>query len=375
MSKANRRILISIIALSILGILAYPKWKAAHSNPSAGIANSAIPSPLGPPSSLPASTPPGPVMPPLPVTAKILLTKRMEDQVTSTGTIMANEEVEIRSEIQGKVKRIAFKEGGQVKKGDLLVKIDDEELQGNLLKAQSQRKLAEDNEYRMRMQLKIEAVSQKDYDQAFNELNLAKAGEQILRAQLSKTELHAPFSGIVGLKVISEGALVSGSTPITTLQEINPIKIDFSVPGKYADWIKVGMGVTYKVQGIDANQVGKIYAIDPKIDAETRTLHIRALGTNANNRILPGSFATVQIPLQVVDKALLIPTEAMTADARGAKVYLYHGGKADPVFVQAGLRTDSSVQILKGVNQGDTLITSGIMQIRPGALVTLTLTE
>ncbi len=387
MSKVNRRILISLVVLSVLALLAYPKWKSAHSKSSPGMAKSQSGSPSsqnspgpgkGPGANGPGATGPGasgPPMPPLPVTAKILQAKRMEDQVTSTGTVMANEEVEIRSEIQGKVKRISFREGGQVKKGDLLVKIDDEELQANVLKALSQRKLAEDNEYRMKMQLKIEAVSQKDYDQALNELNLAKAGEQLLRAQLAKTELRAPFSGMVGLKNISEGALVSGTTSITSLQEINPIKIDFSVPGKYADWIKVGMGVTYKVQGIDANQVGKIYAIDPKIDPETRTLHIRASGANANNRILPGSFATVTIPLQVVDKALLIPTEAMTADTRGAKVYLYRGGKADPVMVQAGLRSDSSVQILKGLNPGDTLIISGIMQIRPGAAVTITLTE
>jgi len=284
---------------------------------------------------------------------------------------MANEEVEIRSEISGKIRKVSFKEGAKVSKGELLIKIDDAELQANVLKAQSQRKLAEDNEYRTRMQLKIEAVAQKEYDQALNELNLAKAGEQLLRAQLEKTELRAPFAGVVGLKYVSEGALLGASTRITTLQEVNPVKIDFSIPGKYAEWVKPGTAIQFTVQGSDKIQTAKVYAIDPKIDAETRNLHLRALCANAAGNILPGSFATVSIALQQMDSALMIPTQAMTADGRGPKVFLYQGGKSNPVTVVAGLRTDSLVQILKGLKLGDTVITSGIMQMRPGMSVTL----
>ncbi len=362
---AINRTVVILASLALVGLLAYPKLKSSHAPTGPG----SLPAPgsaaMGKPAAGPA----------LPVTGMILHPQRLDNRVSSTGTVMANEEVEIRSEIEGKIRRIGFKEGGKVKKGDLLVKIDDKELQANVLKAQSQRKLAEDNEYRMRMQLKIEAVSQKDYDQALNELNLAKAGEQILRAQLDKTELRAPFSGVVGLKYVSEGALVGASTRITTLQEINPVKVDFSIPGKYAGWVKVGTRITFTVQGSDRQQTGKVYAVDPKIDPDTRTLHLRALSPNSDGVVLPGSFAAVEIPLQVVDSALLIPTEAMTADARGAKVYLYRGGKAEPMLVQAGLRTDSVVQITKGLKSGDTVLTSGIMQIRPGAPVSLSSVE
>lgn len=312
-----------------------------------------------------------PPAPPLPVTAMLLRVQHIENSIISTGTVLANEEVEIRSEISGKIRKISFKEGAKVSKSDLLIKIEDAELQANVLKAQSQRKLAEDNEYRMRMQLKIEAVAQKDYDQALNELNLAKAGEQLLRAQLEKTELRAPFAGVVGLKYVSEGALLGASTRITTLQEINPVKIDFAIPGKYAEWVRAGTEIQFTVQGSDKIQKGKVYAVDPKIDAETRSLHLRALCGNAEGIILPGSFATVSVPLQKMDSALMVPTQAMTADGRGPKVFLYHGGKADPAPVVAGLRTDSTVQIIKGLKVGDTVITSGIMQLRPGALVTL----
>jgi membrane fusion protein (multidrug efflux system) len=285
--------------------------------------------------------------------------------------VLANEEVEIRSEVQGKITRIAFKEGARVKKGELLVKIDDSELQARALQAQARRKLAEDNEYRMRMQLKIEAVSQKDYDQTLSELNLAKGESQLLKAQLDKTELRAPFGGVVGLKQVSEGAYVSPNTLITTLQEIDPVKVDFAVPGKYAGWLKAGQAVRFTIQGSETRHQGKIYAVDPRIDPESRTLRLRALCPNADGKILPGAFATIEVPLQTVEAALLVPTEALSADARGAKVFLFKSGKAEPRTVQAGLRTDSVVQITGGLASGDTVITSGVVQIRPGAPVTL----
>ena len=218
--------------------------------------------------------------PAVPVTARVLKSERLDNTITSSGNVLANEEVEIRSEVQGKIRRISFKEGGKVKKGDLLVKIDDAELQARSLQAQSRRKLAEDNEYRMRMQLKIEAVSQREYDQALNELNLAKAESQLLRAQLDKTELRAPFGGVVGLKQVSDGAFVSSTTLITTLQEIDPVKVDFTVPGKYAGFIKAGQAVNFTIQGADTRHQGKVYAVDPRIDPESRTLRLRAMCPN-----------------------------------------------------------------------------------------------
>lgn len=313
----------------------------------------------------------GPAAPAVPVTAKVLRPGRLDNSIASTGNILANEEVEIRSEVQGKITRISFKEGSRVKAGELLVKIDDSELQARSLQAQAKRKLAEDNEYRMRMQLKIEAVSQKEYDQSLAELNLAKGESQLLKAQLDKTELRAPFAGIVGLKQASEGAYVSPSSLITTLQQIDPVKVDFAVPGKYAGWVKTGLPVRFTIQGSEVRHEGKVYAVDPRIDPASRTLRLRALCPNPDGRILPGAFATIEVPLQTLESALILPTEALTADARGAKVFLYKGGKAEPRTVQAGLRTDSVVQITGGLAAGDTVITSGVVQIRPGAPLTL----
>jgi membrane fusion protein, multidrug efflux system len=306
-----------------------------------------------------------------PVTARILQPERLDNRVTSSGTVLANEEVEIRSEVQGKIVKIAFKEGTRVKKGDLLVKIDDDELQARMLQAVAARKQAEDEEFRMREQLKIEAVSRKDYEQASLALTRAKAEAQLLRAQLAKTELRAPFGGVVGLKQASEGGYVSPSTLITTLQEIDPLKLDFSIPGKYAGWVKPGQAVGFTVQGSAERHEAKVYAVDPRIDPQTRTLKIRATCRNAGGKVMPGAFATVEVALESVEGALLVPAEAVSSDARGAKVFLYKAGKAEPRPVQAGLRTDSSVQITGGLAPGDTVIVSGVVTLRPGAPVKL----
>ncbi len=392
MSKSSGRNFLVIVALLFVGLLIYFKPKkadvAAGSPASAG-APAAKPAVADPSGGAPAAgsatatatgggtspakagAAPGPAGAPVPVTARVLQAQRLDNSVTSSGNVLANEEVEVRSEIQGKVKRILFQEGSRVKKGDLLVKIEDAELQATSLQAQSRRKLAEDNEYRMRMQLKIEAVAQKDYDQSLNELNLAKAESQLLRAQLDKTELRAPFGGVVGLKQISEGAIVNPATLITTLQEIDPVKVDFTVPGKYAGYVKPGQAINFTVQGSDTRHQGKIYAVDPRIDAESRTLRLRAMCPNPNGKILPGAFATIEVPFETVPAALLVPAQALSADAAGTKVYLFKAGKATPRPVAAGLRTDSTVQITAGLAAGDTVITSGVVQLRPGSAVTL----
>jgi len=377
LAKSSGRIYLAIIAALSVGLLVSLRPKKADGPAGGSPGSAAGAKPASGPSaggSAPAGSPAGPAGgggPAVPVTARVLKAERLDNSIASSGNVLANEEVEIRSEIQGKIRRISFKEGGRVKKGELLVKIDDAELQAKASQAQSRRKLAEDNEYRMKMQLKIEAVSQKDYDQALNELDLAKAESQLLRAQLDKTELRAPFGGVVGLKQISDGAIVSPATLITTLQEIDPVKVDFTVPGKYAGWLKVGQPVNFTIQGADTHHQGKIYAVDPRLDPESRTLRLRAMCPNPAGKILPGAFATVDVPFQTVDAALLLPSQALSADAKGAKVFLFKGGKAEPRPVQAGLRTDSLVQIISGLAVGDTVITSGVVQIRPGAPVTL----
>jgi membrane fusion protein (multidrug efflux system) len=308
----------------------------------------------------------------IPVAAYVLKPQPLENKIFATGTVVANEEVELRSEISGKITRIYFEEGGKIKKGDLLVKINDAELQAQLEKQKYQQALLEDREYRQRMLLQREAISQEEYDLALNELNQVKAEIVFIQAQISKTEIHAPFDGVIGLKYVSEGSYISPSTKIANLIDLHPIKVDFSIPEKYVNTVQRGDAFTFKIVGTDKRYTGKILAVEPKIDPETRTLQLRGISPNEDGKITPGAFAEVELILQRIDNALMVPTAAVIPELQGQKVYRYRNGKAMTQWVDTGIRTEDKVQILAGMQIGDTLITSGILQLRPDARVSIT---
>ena len=307
----------------------------------------------------------------LSVKAHIIKAEKLANNVITSGTILSNEEVELKGEVAGKIINIYFKEGSSVKKGDLLVKINDAELQAQLAKAKYNLKLLEDREHRQRVLLEREAISQEDYDVSLNELNVVKADIELVKAQVAKTEIRAPFDGVIGLKNVSEGSFVNTETIIATLQDINPIKIDFSIPEKYSGSVKVGDQIRFKVVGKDETYTGKVYAIEPKIDPQTRTLKLRAVYSNAARSILPGSFADVELILHEIQGALMVPTYSIIPELKGQKVFLYRNGKAFPQNVEIGIRTDTRVQITNGLAENDSLITSGILQIRPNSPVTI----
>jgi len=307
----------------------------------------------------------------LSVKALIVKTEKLANNVVTSGTILANEEVELKSEVAGKITNIYFKEGSNVKKGGLLVKINDSELQAQFEKAKYNLKLLEDREYRQRVLLEREAISREDYDVSLNELNVVKSDIELVKAQIDKTEIRAPFDGVIGLKNVSEGSFVNTTNIIATLQDINPIKIDLSVPEKYSGSVKVGDEIKFKVVGKDETYTGKVYAIEPKIDPQTRTLKLRALYSNAARNIFPGSFADVELVLHEIQGALMVPTYSIIPELKGQKVFLYKNGKASSQSVEIGIRTDTRVQVTNGLAENDTLITSGILQIKEDSPVTI----
>ncbi len=308
---------------------------------------------------------------PLPVKAHITKYQALDNKVLTTGTVLANEEVDLKSEVNGKITKILFREGSYVKEGDLLVKINDADLQAQLQSAKSRLELQKDTEYRQKQLLEKEAISQEDYDMTANQLQVNEAEVELIKAQIAKTEIRAPFSGIIGLKNVSEGSFVTNSMIIASLQNINPIKIDFSIPERYSSMVDVGDEINFTITGSDKNYVGKVYAIEPKIDPVTRTLKLRALCPNTGREILPGSFANIQLVLKKIENAILIPSEALIPDIKGQKVFIYRSGKATPQQVGTGIRTDINVQLTSGVAEGDTIITSGMLQLRPGVPVTI----
>jgi membrane fusion protein (multidrug efflux system) len=291
-----------------------------------------------------------------------LLTERL----TTTGTVRANEEVEIVSEISGKVSDIYFEEGSRVAVGQLLLKIDDSELVAERQRALYRVALAERAEARQRQLLEDGVISSENYDVAFGELNVLRAELQLIEAQLLKTEIRAPFSGVIGLRWVSPGSYLSSQTRIASLNELDPIKLDFTVPEKYSALMKVGDGISFEVEGFNRTFPGTIYAVEPSIEASTRSLRVRARCPNSDGALIPGAFANVDLVLRSIPDALTVPSIAVIPELGGKKVFVYEDGTAQPRSVETGIRSDTAVQITSGLDEGDLVIISGILQMQPG---------
>jgi membrane fusion protein (multidrug efflux system) len=299
------------------------------------------------------------------VIVTVVKSTRLDDMISSTGSILPNEEVDIRSEIAGRIILLNIKEGDVVAKGTVLLRINDDDLQARLRKLGFNKKLAEDNEARQKVLLQKEAISQREYDIAVNSVNTISADIEDLKAQILKTTIRAPFAGRIGFRYVSMGSYISSSTQIATLTNTNPAKIEFSIPAKYATQVKNGGTIEFTTENEEKNYKGRVYAIDPKIDPQTRTLQIRAQAPNPGNELVPGAFAKVNLILKTKGSAILIPTEAVIPEAKGNKVYVVKNGKSVSTKVTLGTRGEKTVEIVDGLAIGDTLITNGIIQVKP----------
>jgi membrane fusion protein (multidrug efflux system) len=301
---------------------------------------------------------------PLFASGYVLIPTKMDELIYSTGSLLPDEEVDLAFETSGKVVGIFFEEGRKVKKDELLAKINDRPLQAQLLKLQAQKKLTEEREFRQRQLLGRDAISRESYDQAATELQSVEADIMLIEARISETELRAPFDGVVGLRMISEGAFTTSQTKIVRLVKTRPLKIEFSIPERYAGEVVPGFSINFNIDGFQNAFEAKVYAIDPKVDINTRTIVVRALYPNTNEELKPGRFASVKARLSQIENAVSIPTEALIPEMAGEKVFVYSGGKAQERRVTTGLRTESHIQIKTGLNFGDTLLTSAILQLR-----------
>lgn len=299
--------------------------------------------------------------------------RSIDDKIFVTGTILANEEVEIRSETSGRVININFQEGTFVRKGQILVKIDDTELQATLKKLVLDEELAQQEYDRQSRLLELNAISQEEYDQSRNRLGSIKADLDLVRAQIAKTEIIAPFNGKIGLRYISPGAFVSSSMLIARLQDISQVKIDFSIPEKYISKVQIGKEIKFIVAGSDSVFTASIYAVEPKIDLSTRSLNVRARCSNTGQILLPGSFAKAEVLLEHIEHTIVIPSQTLIPDIKGEKVFLYKDGKVKTSFIETGIRTEREVQVTEGISMGDTLITTGLLQVRENMKVSVKL--
>ena len=312
------------------------------------------------PESIKSSVAPRPVE----VSAVIAVPKMLENKIFSTGNILANEEVEIRAEVPGRVVSINFSEGSPVRKGDLLVKINDSELQAELKKLELDEKLSREDVYRKEKLLELKAVSQEELDIATSQLGVIQAQIELVKARLEKTGIYAPFSGKIGLRYISPGGYISSSMLIARMQQTDPVKIEFNVPEKYITGIRPGMEVYFSVAGLDSLFTGNVYALEPRIDPSTRSFTVRARCANPSDLLTPGAFSKVNIILEKFPDALTLPSDAFIPDIRGEKVFVCRNGKAVTAYVTTGIRTENEVQVTGGINPMDTVILTGLLQIR-----------
>ncbi|MFN3968296.1 efflux RND transporter periplasmic adaptor subunit [Flavobacterium sp.] len=305
--------------------------------------------------------------PPIGVTAFVVTSQEFSNTISLSGSIEANEQIEIRSEVSGIVEKISFTEGSNISKGQVLFKVNDIELRAQLAQAKTRESLASENERRAKLLLQKEAISQEEYDIASADYRTAKAQTQLIQAQIGKTTVRAPFSGKIGLRSISPGTYVTPTTLIAKLVSTNPLKITFSIPEKYATEINKNNQITFTVPNVADTFTAKIYALEPAIEATTRTLQIRALTDNSGGKLLPGTFANIELPLKNIKDAIIIPTEAIVPIQDGKKVFIANNGKAKEVKVTTLTRTDKDVVITSGLKIGDTVLTSGVMSLKDEA--------
>lgn len=345
MTSPPKRRLWSALGLLILGLLAIPIV----------LRLTATPEQAAPPGAFSAL-----------VTVERAEERSFQATYTTTGTLRPDEEVQLRSESAGRVVAVPFREGTAVPAGSLLAKIFDDDLQAQRARVETQLALAGRELERQTSLLAEGGTTQQLYDRSESERAVLEAELREIDADLVRTEIRAPFAGVVGLREVSPGAYVSPGDPIATLRVLHPLKLDLSVPERLGPQVRVGAPVQFTVQGREETYEATIYASEPGVDEATRTIRFRARAANPSGVLRPGAFARVQVSLGDTDTAVLVPTVAIVASGAQQTVYLYRGGKAEPRVVQTGARTPDRVQILSGLSPGDTVVVSGVQSVRPG---------
>ncbi len=308
-------------------------------------------------------------MPPMPVETAEVRVAAAEQQLAAVGSLQSNESVMVSSEVAGRVVRIAFREGSRVKAGDLLFQLDDAVLKAQLDQARANLALHEADYRRAEALLADDAISQQERDTAYALWQLDKAAVALAEAQWRKTRIRAPFSGTVGLKRVSPGDFVQPGQPLVNLEQTDILKVEFPVPEKYAGQVTEGMAFVLTTDGAPQVTTGRIYALNPQVNPDSRSLQVRGRLDNADGKLLPGLFARVKLTLKRTEGALFIPEQAVIPQAGANLVFKVVDGKAQMVPVRLGQRRTGWVQILEGLSAGDVVVTGGHQKIGPGSPV------
>ena len=299
----------------------------------------------------------------------IVSPQKINESINVPGTITASESTDIHPEVSGRVIMLNVREGSYVGKGSVIAKLYDADLQAQLRKSQAQLNIANQTANRLSQLLNIQGISRQDYDMAVLNANNIRADIEITKTNIARTVVRAPFSGKLGLKEISVGAYVTPQTIIAVIKKTSDLKLDFAVPEKYISEAKPGTMVFFTVAGSDVRHAAKIMATASGISENSRTLNLRASIIGNDPLLIPGAFANVILDFAPNYTALMVPTQAIIPQTRGKKVVLYKNGVAMFTDVTTGERDSSNIQILTGINSGDTIITTGLMSVKPNAKI------
>lgn len=342
-----KKLLVIVSVLAVVGLLAYPKVAPLLDDAPAG----------------PAAARRAPA-----VETLRLEPQPFESTITFNGTLLADKSIDIKSELRGKIEKIAFTDGQQVAAGDLIVTIESGELGAELASVREQLTLAEINAERLRALFERGSVTASERDDAVSRREVLKAEERRLAVRLAKTRIEAPFAGTLGLRQVSPGDLIEADTLITTLQTLTDLNVDFSVPERFRNEVEPGTPLTLTVAGYERPFEAVVRAISPRVDVNTRTLTVRADVANPQRRLLPGNYARVELVTRN-DTALVVPSVAVLQSLEAVSVFTVENGVAVRRQVQTGQRTGARVEILGGLSPGDEVITSGIQSVRDGQAV------
>lgn len=311
----------------------------------------------------------------LPVTGIVASYSISTNGITAIGSLLANEEVDLVAEIVGKVRKIYFQEGVKVKKGQLLLKVDDADLQAQLARSEFQQKLLSEKLERQRILLKRESISREAFDQLQTDYNMLEADIELLRVKISRTEIRAPFDGVMGFRYVSEGSYVQPSSQIARIVDNSVLKFEFSIPERYAAQNLKGRNVAFRVAGQDKNFTAQVYAVDPLVGVKDRMILLRARFQNKNNELMPGMFAKGNLVMDGKNEYIAVPTEAVVPEMEGKRMWVIKNGKAESVPVETESRSEKFVEVISGIQPGDTVLTGGLMQLRDGMSVKVTVSK
>ncbi|GAB3889406.1 efflux RND transporter periplasmic adaptor subunit [Spirosoma agri] len=311
------------------------------------------------------------------VATDVFVVKRetVTDELQTTGTIAANQEVDLVSEVARKLVRAYAREGSYVGQGTLLFKLDDADLLAKKRKIALQEKLAKLDEKRFRELLSTEAVNQQEYDKILTNLNVLEAELAMVDVELAKTEIRAPFAGRLGLKRVDVGAYVTPATVLSSFDDVSRVEVNFTIPEKYASDVRPGQSIRFMTENSNRPFVGNVTATEPKLEANTRSLLVKAVSDNRSGKLVPGSSARISFALHVAQDGILIPTEALIPNAKGYSLFRLNHGKAERRDVKTGSRTKGTVQILDGLSIGDTVLTTNLLRLDTGVPVTASTTN